>query len=65
VSNIAPLTEEIQAMIDDAPRTVLWFEALFPQKATTDASNNAAPLLTGAMSAEEYMSILQADIEEA
>jgi raffinose/stachyose/melibiose transport system substrate-binding protein len=64
VPNIAPLTAEIQERIDAATSTVLWFEALFNQKATTDASNNAAPLLTGAMSAEEYMSVLQADLEE-
>jgi raffinose/stachyose/melibiose transport system substrate-binding protein len=64
VANVAPLTAEIQERIDNATSTVLWFEALFNQKATTDASNNAAPLLTGAMSAEEYMTVLQADLEE-
>jgi raffinose/stachyose/melibiose transport system substrate-binding protein len=42
---------------------VLWFEALFNQKANTDASNNAAPLLTGNMSAQDYMAKLQADLD--
>jgi raffinose/stachyose/melibiose transport system substrate-binding protein len=64
VADVPPLTAEIKAIIDSAPSTVLWFEALFNQKATTDASNNAAPLLTGAMSPEDYMAVLQADLEQ-
>lgn len=61
--NAPPLTAELQTLIDNTDETVLWFEALFPQKAVTDASNNAAPLVTGAMSADQYMQVLQADVD--
>ena len=57
------LTTDVQGIIDDTKTSVLWFEALFNQKANTDASNNAAPLLTGNMSAQDYMSKLQADLD--
>jgi raffinose/stachyose/melibiose transport system substrate-binding protein len=40
---------------------VLWFEAYFNQKANADASNDAAPLVTGQMSPQQYMSTLQSD----
>jgi raffinose/stachyose/melibiose transport system substrate-binding protein len=65
VSDLPPLTQEIQERIDAATSSVLWFEGLFPSKATTDASANSAPLLTGAMSAQDYMALLQSDIESA
>lgn len=64
VEGVPQLTSDIKQIIDGAASTVLWFEALFNQKATTDASNNAAPLLTGAMSAQDYMATLQADLEQ-
>lgn len=61
VSNLPPLTSDIQTIINNTQQSVLWFEAYFDQKANADASNNAAPLVTGQMSAQQYMSILQAD----
>jgi raffinose/stachyose/melibiose transport system substrate-binding protein len=61
VKNLPPLTAAVQNIINNTSQSVLWFEAYFGQKANADASNNAAPLVTGQMSAQQYMSILQAD----
>jgi raffinose/stachyose/melibiose transport system substrate-binding protein len=63
VSSLPPLTSSIQSIIDKTQQSVLWFEAYFGQKANADASNNAAPLVTGQMSPQQYMSILQSDLE--
>ena len=63
VSNVPPLTSEIQDRISSAPGSVLWFEALFTPKANADSSANAAPLLTGAMSAKDFMSLIQGDLD--
>jgi len=63
VSGLPPLTDSIQQIIDKTQQSVLWFEAYFNQKANADASNNAAPLATGQMSPQQYMSILQTDQE--
>ncbi len=63
VPDLPALTQDIQEKIDAAPSSVLWFEALMGSKATTDSSANAAPLLTGAMSAQDFMAQLQADID--
>ncbi len=61
VKNLPPLTSDVQNIINNTSQSVLWFEAYFGQKANADASNNAAPLVTGQMSAQQYMSTLQAD----
>ena len=63
VSNLPPLTADVQSIINQTSSSVLWFEAYFNQKANADASANAAPLVTGQMSAQQYMSILQSDEE--
>jgi raffinose/stachyose/melibiose transport system substrate-binding protein len=61
VTGLTPITKSIQQTINNAKGSVLWFEALFDPKANADASSNAAALVTGAMSPQQYMSILQAD----
>jgi raffinose/stachyose/melibiose transport system substrate-binding protein len=63
VASLPPLTSEIQDRISNAPGSVLWFEALFTPKANADSSANAAPLLTGAMSAKDFMSLIQGDLD--
>jgi len=62
VSNLPPLTADVQTIINNTQQSVLWFEAYFDQKANADASNNAAPLVTGQMSPQQYMSTLQSDL---
>jgi raffinose/stachyose/melibiose transport system substrate-binding protein len=61
VKNVPAATKDIQTKVAGIKETVLWFEALMGQKATSDAQYNAAPLLTGAMSAKDYMALIQAD----
>ncbi|MCU1411697.1 MAG: extracellular solute-binding protein [Rhodoglobus sp.] len=63
VADLPPLTADIQDKISKAPGSVLWFEGLFTPKANADSSANAAPLLTGAMSAEDFMGLIQGDLD--
>ncbi|MGW8482062.1 ABC transporter substrate-binding protein [Microbacterium sp. NPDC055903] len=62
VTDVPELTQLIQQQIADTETTVLWFEALFSAEATTTSQRNAAPLVTGSISAEEFMSMIQADL---
>nr|BFE60161.1 extracellular solute-binding protein [Dactylosporangium thailandense] len=63
VDSLPALTADIQKKIDNAPASVLWFEGLFTPKANNDSSANAAPLLTGAMSAKDFMTLIQSDLD--
>ncbi|MGF3057098.1 ABC transporter substrate-binding protein [Microbacterium sp. YY-01] len=49
------VADEVAASTD----SVLWFEALFNAKASQVSSNNAALLVTGQISAEEFMTLVQ------
>jgi raffinose/stachyose/melibiose transport system substrate-binding protein len=53
------LTTAIRGTIAASTRNVLWFEALFSTKATTVSQTNAAPLVTGSMSAQQFMAAVQ------
>ena len=44
---------------------MLWFEALFTTKATTISQTNAALLVTGQLSREEFMELVQAALDDA
>jgi len=63
VTDISANTAEIQERIADIDQTVLWFEALMDSKSNSLASTNATLLTTGQMSAEDYMTQLQASID--
>ncbi|WP_329005748.1 extracellular solute-binding protein [Kribbella sp. NBC_00709] len=65
VKNIPPLTADVQQRIDKSTSTVLWFEALFNNKANQDAGAYVVKLLTGSMSAADYMGLLQKDLDTA
>ncbi|MFL1999984.1 ABC transporter substrate-binding protein [Microbacterium sp. A1-JK] len=56
------LTQVVQDQIADTDQSVLWFEALFNSKATETSQKNAAQLVTGAISAEDFMNLVQADL---
>ncbi|GAA1504856.1 raffinose/stachyose/melibiose transport system substrate-binding protein [Agromyces terreus] len=62
VEDLPPLTQEVQTQIDATTQSVLWFEALFNAKAATTSQTNASQLVTGAMSPEDFMKAVQADI---
>jgi raffinose/stachyose/melibiose transport system substrate-binding protein len=57
------LTQDVHDRIAASTESVLWFEALFNAKAGQDSSKNAALLVTGQMSPEEFMSLLQTDLD--
>jgi raffinose/stachyose/melibiose transport system substrate-binding protein len=64
VGEVPPLTQAVQDKINETTKTVLWFEALFPPKASTTSQVNAAVLVTGGMTAEDFMGKIQADLDE-
>jgi raffinose/stachyose/melibiose transport system substrate-binding protein len=61
---VPPLTTEVAADMASAKSSVLWFEALSPSaKFTGDAGANSLLLLNGSMSAMDYMTLLQNDLD--
>ncbi|MGW4803484.1 ABC transporter substrate-binding protein [Kitasatospora sp. NPDC004272] len=59
VENANAVTGQIRDTIGASKESVLWFEALFSTKATTVSQQNAAPLVTGAISPEKFMQLVQ------
>lgn len=62
VADVPPLTQLVQDQIAETETTVLWFEALFTPEATTTSQRNAASLVTGSITAEDFMAQVQADL---
>jgi raffinose/stachyose/melibiose transport system substrate-binding protein len=60
---LPPLTQLVQDTITKTTTSTLWFEALFNTKATETSQTNAAPLVTGAISAQDFMKKVQADLD--
>jgi raffinose/stachyose/melibiose transport system substrate-binding protein len=61
---VPPLTTEVANDMSSAKSSVLWFEALSPSaKFTADAGANSLLLLNGSMSAVDYMTGLQNDLD--
>nr|WP_243843730.1 extracellular solute-binding protein [Microbacterium endophyticum] len=63
VAGLPPLTQLTQDTIAQTEETTLWFEALFGAKATTTSQQNAAQLVTGAISAQDFMNLVQTDLD--
>jgi raffinose/stachyose/melibiose transport system substrate-binding protein len=59
---LPPLTQIVQSTISKTTTSTLWFEALFNTKATETSQTNAAPLLTGAITAQDFMKKIQDDL---
>ena len=57
------ISQTIADEISTSTDSVLWFEALFPAKASSVSSTNAALLVTGQLSAEEFMALVQDAID--
>ncbi|MBR7831766.1 extracellular solute-binding protein [Actinospica durhamensis] len=53
------VTTQVQTTMSTATSSVLWFEALFNAQATTTSQQDAAPLVSGSMSAQQFMSAVQ------
>ncbi len=58
-ANVDPLTTAILDQIAKVQQPVLWFEAQFSQKATNISQQDAALLVTGAMSPKDFMTAVQ------
>lgn len=58
------ISQTIADEIATATDSVLWFEALFNAKASSVSSTNAALLVTGQLSAEEFMTLVQSALDE-
>lgn len=58
-SNLSSATKLVVNTIATAKSPVLWFEALMSAKATTVSQQDATPLVTGQMSAEQFMAAVQ------
>jgi len=56
----SPVTKSVQETIANTKTTVLWFEALFSAKGTSVSQQNAAPLVNGSMSGQQFMQLVQA-----
>ncbi|MCX5528755.1 extracellular solute-binding protein [Streptomyces bobili] len=60
---LPPLTQTVQDTITRTTTSTLWFEALFTTKATETSQTNAASLVTGNISAKDFMQKIQADLD--
>ena len=63
VTDVPALTAEVQGIMADTDETVTWFETFLPEKAGVDAQTNAAPLLTGGISPEDFAALVQAGVD--
>jgi raffinose/stachyose/melibiose transport system substrate-binding protein len=59
-SGQSALATKVQSTIASSSQSVLWFEAQLSTKATTVSQQNAAPLVSGSMSAADFMAAVQA-----
>jgi raffinose/stachyose/melibiose transport system substrate-binding protein len=57
------VTAKVSDTIASSTDSVLWFEALFPAKASSVSSTNAALLVTGQTSPEDFMALVQDAID--
>lgn len=62
--DLPEISQTIADEISTATDSVLWFEALFNAKASNISSTNAALLVTGQISAEEFMTLVQTALDE-
>jgi raffinose/stachyose/melibiose transport system substrate-binding protein len=54
------LATKVQSTVASSSQSVLWFEAQLSTKATTVSQQDAAPLVSGGMSAADFMAAVQA-----
>ncbi|WP_405724881.1 extracellular solute-binding protein [Streptomyces sp. NBC_00028] len=59
VKDANEVTTQVRDTISSSQQNVLWFEALFSTKATTVSQTNAASLVSGSMSAKQFMQTVQ------
>jgi raffinose/stachyose/melibiose transport system substrate-binding protein len=64
VPDLPVTTQAIQEQVAAVDETVLWFEALMDGKSTSLAQSNVSLLVTGQLSAADYMAQLQQSIDQ-
>lgn len=62
VENLDPLVKSTQETVNNTKESVLWFEALFSTKATTTSQTNAAGLVSGSITPQKFMELVQNDL---
>ncbi|WP_258061835.1 ABC transporter substrate-binding protein [Arthrobacter sp. ZGTC412] len=62
VENVPPLVKSTQETVNNTTESVLWFEALFSTKATTTSQTNAAGLVSGSITPQKFMELVQNDL---
>jgi len=63
-ADLPVISQTVADEIATATDSVLWFEALFNAKASSVSSTNAALLVTGQLTAEEFMTLVQTALDE-
>ncbi|MFF7365689.1 extracellular solute-binding protein [Streptomyces sp. NPDC008125] len=59
VKDANAVTAQVRDTVSSSRQNVLWFEALFSTKATTISQTNAASLVSGSMSPQQFMRTVQ------
>ncbi|NGO77640.1 extracellular solute-binding protein [Streptomyces sp. YC504] len=59
VKDANEVTTQVRDTISSSKQNVLWFEALFSTKATTVSQTNAAGLVSGSLSPQQFMQTVQ------
>lgn len=59
-TDLAPTTQVVQDTIQNAPSSVLWFEALFSSEGTSVSQTNGGALANGSISGADFMALVQA-----
>ncbi|MBP1235321.1 raffinose/stachyose/melibiose transport system substrate-binding protein [Arthrobacter sp. PvP102] len=62
VDSVPPLVKSTQETVNNTKESVLWFEALFSTKATTTSQTNAAGLVSGSITPQKFMELVQNDL---
>lgn len=62
VDSVPPLVKSTQETVNSTKESVLWFEALFSTKATTTSQTNAAGLVSGSITPQRFMELVQNDL---
>lgn len=63
IADVPPLTGEIQDIMAEVTETVTWFELALTPRAAAAGGENAVPLLTGAMTAQQFAEIVQSEVD--
>lgn len=61
-ADVPPMTASVKELTEQNKQALAWFEAFFSTKATQTSTSNAASLVDGGISPEDFMAKVQADL---